>query len=355
MKLKRLLFLGLLFVTGQINAQTDFRPGYVIKLNKDTVRGEIYYRGDELMSEVCSFKINNKEKEIKYSPNDLVEYRFNKDKYFISKQVNGKRVFLEFLIKGRINIYYFRDDKGDDHYFIEKQGREMTELPYEEGIRYRNDTPYFYTSTKHIGILNFYLKDVPEFQPRIAQMVKFDHKILVKLAEDYHNKVCKDTSCIIFEKSIPWIKINLELTGGAVYYPNSVYIDKNNFQAGILAHLWIPRVNEKLYFRTGVIYSTLKSDSVKEAIYKFPIQIEYIYPKGIVRPKLAFGISLYKPFFQSVSVMGGFDIKLYKSLGLSFDYDIDFVPSGKFPLVPIGGLSRSILSHSILTGLCIKL
>lgn len=162
MKIKRLLFLGLLFTAGLINAQTDFRAGYVIKENNDTLLGEIDYRGDLLMSEICRFRLNDKGKEVEYSPNDIVAYRFNESKYFVSKEFNGKKIFLEFLIKGQINIYYLRDDSGD-HYFLEKEGTKIIEIPYEEGIRYKDDVPYFYKSTKHIGLLNYYMQDAQIF------------------------------------------------------------------------------------------------------------------------------------------------------------------------------------------------
>ncbi|HLO90715.1 MAG TPA: hypothetical protein VK172_06060 [Lentimicrobium sp.] len=49
----------------------------------------------------------------------------------------GKKVFLEILIKGKISIYYLRDLEGD-HYFIEKEGQPLINLPYKEGIITRN-------------------------------------------------------------------------------------------------------------------------------------------------------------------------------------------------------------------------
>jgi hypothetical protein len=349
MKTKCFLFLWILYTTGILNAQTDFRPGYVIKPNNDTLRGEIDYRGDVLMGQVCRFKANGTE--TKYSPDDIVGYRFYNDKYFVTKEVNGTNVFLEFLIKGRVNVYYRRDDQGD-HYFLEKDSIGITEMTYEEGIRYREDgTAYSYKSKRHIGVLNVYMHDAPEFLPRIASMEEPDAAGLIKLAEDYHHRLCKDQSCIVYEKKEPFLKVYLEAMAGVFNYRyGDDYIITTHFQYGVLAHFWLPRANEKLYFRTGILYSTVETQYAKEEIYKIPLQFEYIYPRGVVQPKMAFGINLYKPLYQSVAGMAGVNIRFYRSLFLAIDYDIDFCPSPNFPLFP-----QSMLSQSILVGLHFKL
>ena len=130
MKLTRLILFGLFLSIGFLNAQNDFRPGYIIINTGDTLYGEIDYRGDLLMSSICKFKsidtaIN------KYSPNDIIAFRFIDSKLYISKKVKSRRIFLEYLIKGNISIYYMRDKNGD-HYFMDKEGENLTEIPYKE-------------------------------------------------------------------------------------------------------------------------------------------------------------------------------------------------------------------------------
>jgi hypothetical protein len=361
MKFEVLLFAGLFFTTVLINAQTDFRPGYVVRTNGDTLIGEIDYRGDTFMGKVCRFKLNNTDKEVIYSPDDINEFKFNESKYYVSKEVKGQKVFLEFLIKGKINIYSHKDQRGD-HFFIEKAGLGLSELPYEEGITYKENTPYEYKSTTHIGLLNIYMQDAPEFQSRIANMNKPKQRWLIELAEDYHKRVCKDEACIIFEKKLPFLKVNLEFVAGVNYIKNGVmdeyyyYIQEGDiknqkyFQAGVLANFWLPRINEKLYLRTGILYSTFESNNAYKKYYKIPIQVEYIYPKGIIRPKLAYGINLYKPFNYTVAIMPGLNFKITKSVYIEINYYADFLPNYKFPLFP-----DKIYSNGILSGLYIVL
>lgn len=93
MKLYRLLLLGLFFSTGILNAQTDFRPGYIIKALDDTIHGLIDYRGNLLMGEVCRYRTNEKEDVQIYYPTDIVAFRFNESKYFVSKEINGSMEF----------------------------------------------------------------------------------------------------------------------------------------------------------------------------------------------------------------------------------------------------------------------
>ncbi len=45
MKLRRLILLGLLISNGILNAQSDFRPGYVINTIGDTIFGQIKHLG----------------------------------------------------------------------------------------------------------------------------------------------------------------------------------------------------------------------------------------------------------------------------------------------------------------------
>jgi hypothetical protein len=355
MKFKFLIFAGLFLLPVLINAQTDFRPGYVINAHGDTLIGLIDYRGDILMGKVCRFKFNNTYKEVFYSPYDIKEFKFNESKYFVSKEVKGQKIFLEFLIRGEINIYTYKDQRGE-HFFIEKDGLGLSELSYEEEIRYVDNTQIEFKSTTHIGLLNIYMQDAPEFQSMIAKMDKPKQRWLIELAGEYHNRVCQDEECIIFEKKLPFIKFNLEFIAGineyssdgldVFYYYNQDEGIKNPkyLQAGVLANFLFLRLNEKLYLRTGILYSTFESDNASKKYYKIPIQIEYIYPKGIVRPSLAYGINLYKPFNYTVAIVPGLNIEITKSVYLIINYYADFSPNYRFPLFPERTYSTGFLS-----------
>jgi hypothetical protein len=93
-RIKKILFLGILFTFGLLNAQTLFRQGYIIKANGDTLYGEIDYKADLLTNGICI--INTDGKEMKFFKNDIIAYRFYDDKYFISKNLMVKINLLNF-------------------------------------------------------------------------------------------------------------------------------------------------------------------------------------------------------------------------------------------------------------------
>ena len=110
--LRTFIFLVVFLTAGTLFAQTNFKSGYVIKLSGDTIFGEIDYRNDVRMAKKCSFRSNANAPVIDYKPEDIFGYHFTDSKYFVSEVVNGQRYFLEFLIKGKINIYDLKDDNG---------------------------------------------------------------------------------------------------------------------------------------------------------------------------------------------------------------------------------------------------
>jgi hypothetical protein len=344
MKLSRLIFLGILISTGILNAQTDFRHGFIIKNNGDTIFGQIDYRGDLLMSSICKFKSADN-RIIEYSPNDIRAYRFIDSKYYVSREVNLKRVFLEYLIKGQVNIYYMRDDKGD-HYYIDREDVQLSKIPYEEGIKYVDGKQYSYKSKKHIGFLNLYMQDAPEFQSRIQTFKKPQHHNLIKLAEDYHNSVCEGEKCIIYGKKQPFIKVNIEALAGVVNFENvDDIIDKYYFQTGVVAHFWMPRTNEKIYFKTGFLYSQVEdSDGAKYGYLKIPTHIGYLAPKTyLIRPSVSIGL-------LSPSYSGGVSVRINKRISFGVQSWVNFFPDNNVFLIP-----NELFNYSFLGNLYIEL
>lgn len=312
----------------------------------DTLFGQIDYRGDLLMSSICKVRTSDHAVS-EYSPNDLKAFRFTDGKYYVSRELNDESVFLEYLINGKVNIYYMRDEKGT-HYYVDKNDMKLAELPYEEGVRYLDNKKVYYETTRHMGLLSLYMQDAPMIQAQIRSIRKPDHQNLIKLAEDYHNLVCKDEECIIYEKNAPLIQILPEILGGITRYSNVDDLnDKHYSQFGVIGHIRMPRTSEKLYFRTGLLFMRLNFDGDEKNIIKIPVQIEYIYPKGLFRPRLAYGFNFYTTDYRSVSINLGSNIKLTENLFISATSDIEF---GSFALL----LPKDYLSYSLKLGVLME-
>lgn len=355
MKIKRLIFFGLLIATKVINAQTDFRPGYIINISGDTLYGKIDYRGDLLMSYICRFK-NIDNTIIEYSPNDIIAYRFVDSKYFVSREIKNKNIFFEYLIKGKVNIYYFRDDKGD-HYYIDKEGMKLTEIPYKEEKIYINRRPIYYESKKHIGLLRYYMQDTPEFQSRIDSLKKPDHQNLIKLAEDYHNALCEGEKCIIYEKGYSSTNVTFEPFWGLTKYKG---YDKSINELGGYLYLWAPRVNEKLFFKTGLVYQKISEDSWYLKIFKIPVQFQYMNMANKLQPKVSFGINYinlnfneYKYFGRTLSLNVGLNYKIDNFVSLSISFNTDY--TSIIDVIMNEDLKFDLVSYTINIGLLIDL
>lgn len=343
MKIKILITLGLFALTSTLPAQTNFKNGYVINNEGDTLYGKIDFRGDLLMSRVCKFK-GSDDSVNEYAPQDIYGYRFIDSKYYVTKEINNEKVFLEYLIKGKVNIYYLRDEKGD-HYFLEKEGVPLTIIPYEEGIKYVDNKPVYFQSTKHIGILNYYMQDASGIIKNIKNVEKPEHQNLIELAKKYHNSVCEDEECIVFEKKQSLFKVNFEVLAGTVYLNNINNLrHRFNLQTGAIINIWMPRTNEKIYIKTGLLYSRVVQDDETRKIIKVPIHLGYIAPNTFkIRP--TFSIGLLSP-----SYTGGFAVKLNKYLNVGVQSWVNFHSNEKMFLFP-----DELYNYSILASFLIEL
>ena len=197
------ILLILFFCNANLKASSnnDFKEGYVISLKGDTTKGFILEQISRNASEQCIFKLNAKSESKMYKPGEIAGYRYLNGKYYISKEINidsttKKVIFLEFLIKGMANVYYYMDTK--EHYYIERSPIGLLELT-EETTTYFDGSHNYVSQSKYKGKLIFELQDCPGIINEI-QNTRLNHKSLIKLTKDYHEKVCNSESCIIYEK-----------------------------------------------------------------------------------------------------------------------------------------------------------
>lgn len=330
----------LFFLFCGLKAQTDYRPGYIITLSSDTIYGKIDYRGDYTMGNVCRFESNEGLK-TEYAPGQIQAYRFIDSKYYVSKTVDNQTHFLEYLIKGKMNIYRFRDDIGY-HYYVEKDDLSLKEIPYIEEQKNVDGKEYLYSSTTHIGLLNYATKDAPQLQQFINKMRNPNHNNLIKVAKDYHNAVCEDgEKCIVFERSTTF-KVQAEPFVGYYFWLRQqddfekIGFTPGFFFGGAAIYASLPELNENWYFKTGVLYS--QTEDVN--LFIIPMQLAYVYPKGRVRPTFSGGANCWiikefkvGGFFPSYSV--GFLTEFDRKTSFTFNLGLDTEPLviGDFPIV----------------------
>jgi len=204
----------LMTISPLLFGQRDFRPGYIITLKNDTIPGLVLYAAVKT-SNLCTFKKQADSVLSKYSPSEIAGFRFNEGKFFISKKVTledgEKMVFLEFLIKGKANIYYMRD--GTDHYFVENEAGLLLQLTEPERVVAGDNGMDYVKPEQYPGRLKLAMSDCPELFPEIDR-TSLNHSSLVKLARDYHVKVCTTEQCVEFERKRPTLHVRFGMYGG---------------------------------------------------------------------------------------------------------------------------------------------
>ena len=318
----KIIFIFLILGIIQTSAQSDFRSGYIVKNNNDTLYGLIDYRGNKANARECIFRKNEKSEVVKFQPNEINTYRFTDSKYYVSKFVNTgekeEEIFLEYLINGIVSIYYYSDMIGD-HYFIEKEKGKLINLKNESKEVIIDMTKYIRETKDYVGILRYLLSDSPMMLNKV-NTATLNRQALIKLASDYHYSICSDKSCIIYERKPtkikfefgPLIGYNIELItarskafAGEYYFKNSKFTTAYFPAFGFFVKSNMPFISECLFVQyegtfakstaksvapVNVFDMTFEEFFIERQAYNQSLLFRYEFPRGIIRPAFEFGL-----------------------------------------------------------------
>jgi len=329
-----LVFLSasLIVISVSLKAQTNFHPGFYITLQHDTVYGEIDNRGEQRNSSICTFRSKEDSESIFFAPGEIVAYRFTeKGKYYISKEVpvkgEAREVYLEFLVDGISNLYYYRGE-GSGRYFIESGDGLLTELTNNLIKSEVDGVVYSRKSNLYVGQMKATFADCPEIQAKLDN-ASFNHNSLIKLTSEYHEYTCDGEECIIYEKALPLVKISggayvgvilssldfpsyegsaMDFASDAAYkwYQDYTFQKQTDLVLGLQFRFTLPRANEKLALILLAEYSQSDFYSYTEeqtnpglltemeanahiSSLNTMLGMQYTYPRGKIRPSLAIG------------------------------------------------------------------
>ena len=298
-----------------IQAQSNYEQGYVITNNQDTILGLIDYRTDFMNGKICKFKTDSLSKEQIYYPDDIIGFRYNNSgKFYITKTINidniPRTVFLEYLVKGIMNLYFYRDadfnmlgyyifeDENGTLYNIFKQADKY--LTKESGAEILKKDAQYRTD------LNFVFGDIEQIASKLPN-ANFDHKTMISFTKNYHKLKCRTgEDCIEFETKIAKKNVICKFSfyGGYEWFSYSYINYENNFVEKKVADAFIiggrvefisPRWNKSIGALLDFSYS--KNTCVEFKTYsvsKFEIDFggKYTYHKGGLRPTAEAGMSL---------------------------------------------------------------
>ncbi|NJK98952.1 MAG: hypothetical protein HC905_32185 [Bacteroidales bacterium] len=117
-----LIILILIFNIGtqKMFSQNEWKPGYILNTQFDTIFGFIDDRDSKSKANECFFRREITGETAIYNPSEIYGYRINNGQFFISRNINDpnylKPIFLEYLVNGKVKVYHFTCD-GEKVFF----------------------------------------------------------------------------------------------------------------------------------------------------------------------------------------------------------------------------------------------
>jgi hypothetical protein len=320
MKRVWMFFIAGLLLTSTLSGQ--FKPGYIIGNDNDTTYGYIKYEGSALNCDHCRFMSMPDSTEHVYSPGEIKAFRFEGSKYFMTATIKenneSKKVFMEWLIKGRASILSYNSLNMKTRFFFLPENDTLTELVNttktimrkDEQSTHTQDILYEHSQNEYIGTLLYYLRDCPSITNNI-QTTALSSGSLIKIAKKYQEKTCPGTECVLFEDkdralrveagaSLSYMFSQLRLNNGLS--ENAPLISSPGF--GIAVHLSnLPLLSPKFSFSTRMDYYSLTYTYDTNLYYitdnricsikylRIPWQINYTFSYKKFSPYIAIGVS----------------------------------------------------------------
>ena len=209
MKKRFLSFCTFLFLVLFGYSQQNYLPGIIVKLKGDTLRGFINYQNSEKNPLNIYFRSDmNHEPDI-FSPQEVQSFMVANEIYisatvsinegFYGTQELGNSpeivlqtgtVFLQVLVKGNKSLYYLKDSKGREQFYVELDSRYELLIyhKYLKNLTNSGDIAGANTITedkRYIGQLSYYLSDCPKIQSSLRNL-KLSKQNMVKLFRQYY-------------------------------------------------------------------------------------------------------------------------------------------------------------------------
>ena len=193
-------------------AQNNYRPGFIITVQKDTIYGEIDYRTDKMNAKRCVFQSQGNDTEpVTYHPFEILGYRFTDDgKYYVSKNIELKYgvstpVFLEYLLQGMKSLYYYETEDNIPIYFVEDNNT-LVKIDAPKLSKQATNIQFKGQTDRYIPLLHYAFKDCPSLAPQIDR-ARFSRKEIINLESTQKLYLQKN----IIMQCVPAMKIALNL------------------------------------------------------------------------------------------------------------------------------------------------
>lgn len=296
--------------------QSDFRKGYIVTNNADTLRGLIAYEEGAQAYRSCTFKASEEGANTTYTPAEIKVYGFEHDKVFESHELRetdepAEKLFLEVIARGLVSLF-----KADKVFWVNKNGEELHKLVNSSESGIIGGTAVIRYGNEHVRVLNMLLSDCPELRSRIPK-IQLAERPLTNLVSDYNR--CKGVPVVVYKSAKPWTKVVGGIILGAnlssiafesdlpdQYLTGSFELSKTP-AIGLSVEASSPRISERFGFHTDLTYLTTRYYSYKADRYdntilrnyttitieqlKLPLGVIYHFAHRNITPYICAGMS----------------------------------------------------------------
>jgi len=330
--------LVLLFLSISVFAQGQFVPGHIYTVTKDTIAGLIKLQDNADLANGCTFKKSQKGHSQKYNLAQLTGFQFDNEKRNFNKRTvehlrYTQEVFLETVITGKLELYYWKDYRVGDVMYMSKQGDSLL-IPFPFSQFDGNPGEYYMRiekvvlTTEHQDTLRKYMEDRPDLYKdiKMIQRPKLDN--LTRLIMKYDNIV--DTTEIQNKTN--------SLSRPALFFitPGITNSDYNllsrtswDFYAGATFSLRLSGKYDQFTLNVGCYKRMVKGIPIYRDInshYKIPIYLEYSFKGKWFRPFLGFGVDGFINDYSTRFLFApavGCSIKIIDRMAFSLRYASD--------------------------------
>ena len=322
----RFLLLFSLLITTTVGAwaQADSRPGYIVPLSGDTVRGQVSYLSGQRSARQCIFKPAGASTTTTYGPQQLTAYgrgdeQFESSTVTILEEAPAPR-FLVLTERGPVRLYLLVTEGSRERFFIRAQGGPLVELTQQTERRDGPSGVVVETDRRYRAALARAFRDCPDAL-RQSQQTDFNLIALRRAVRRYN--ACGQAAPT--RPAAPGGGIRVSAVLGLPAYhvlrlgngnDRVVGNDKLTGKAYLTAGLLVA-VNSKLHdprvsFLTGVFYEANRRYTVHKQyaslaynpLYKYtdtdvafsylkvPLLVRYTWPSGSVQPYVEAGGTL---------------------------------------------------------------
>ncbi len=257
--------------SGQIN----FRKGWIITPEKDTIHGLVKEYGINRSMKVCRFKENNRSKPVNYTPDQILSYHiedgsfYSAGDYFHKGELN--RVFAEVLLDGNLTLSHYGKNKEMAYYLEMEEGFPVGLINKELNVDRKSDFGYYaYSNTTEVKIpvyrdtLFSLFYDSKKIRNQVAN-VKYTQASMISISKAYLNETCQGGNCITYEKDLRRIRDRfgiysglqttwMEPKEGSLGYEYDI-----SYPIGLYYNIPMPLINERFSVQFEMIYRRLIS------------------------------------------------------------------------------------------------